>query len=149
MNGSKLALKWAENFLKKYEIIGIKNEAKTDYSSVVKIECKNDTFFLKQNHPIFNYEDQLATYLDANHTNGLKVEARNKDLNCFITQNGGVQIGSKIVEHYESVANQWIEIQMKSNVMELKEMGLKPFFEREILELCGKYEINSKRILQC
>lgn len=142
------AIEWAENTLKNHEVISVKNIADTDYSFVTEIQCKNTIFFLKQNHPFFTYEDKLLSYLYGNNTNNLKVYATNKDLNCFITESSGLQITPNILEYYIKVVDKFIEIQIKSKVAELNELGLRKFSANEILDLCCKYQINSEKLLK-
>lgn len=148
MNISTSTIEWAENILKKYEIIAIKNIVNTDYSFVSEIQCKNTSFFLKQNNSIFNYEDKLLSYLYRNNTNSLKIYAQNQDLNCFITQNSGVQISDNVLEHYTKIADKFIEIQIKSKLIDLIELGVRRFSHNEILDLCCKYQINSEKLLK-
>ncbi len=149
MKLSILEIEWAKNTLKNHKIIFVKIIANTDYSFAAEIKCKNRLFFLKKNHPLFNYEDKLLSYLYQNQTNNLKVYDQNQDLNCFITENSGIQITSNVLEYCTNIADKFIEIQLKSNSIDLGEMGLRNFSTSEMLYLCYKYQINSEHLLKC
>lgn len=147
MNISTPEIKWAKNALKNKEVICEKIIANTDYSFVVEIQCKNRLFFLKKNHSIFNYEDKLLSYLYHSGINNLNIYHQNQDLNCFITEFCGVQI-TNVAEHCISIADKFIEIQLKSNPIVLADIGLRRFSTSEISYLCYKYQIHSEHLLK-
>lgn len=149
MNISTLEIEWAKDTLKTHEIILVKIIANTDYSFVAEIQCKDNLFFLKKNHHLFNYEDKLLTYLYQNQTNNILIYDKNQDLNCFITQNSGIQITNNVLENCTNIADRFIDIQIKSKVIELSKMGLRKFSTSEILEVCYRYQINPAQLLEC
>lgn len=149
MKSIKVEVEWAKNILKNHELIHIKTVANTDYSFVAEMQCKNFCFFLKKNHMLFNYEHKLLSYLYLNQTNSLNVYDYNKDLNCFITEYNGIQITHNILDYYRQIIDRFIDIQIKSKKIELKELGLRKFMEAEILNLCNKYQVKSHNLLKC
>lgn len=148
MKITTLEIEWAKNTLKNYEVLAIRTIANTDYSFVAEIECKDKIFFLKKNHLLFNYEAKLLSYLYKNNTNNLNVYDSNEELNCFITQNSGMQITNNVLEHCTKIAEKFIEIQCKVNLLELANIGLRKFSNNEILEICDKYQIDSTKLLK-
>src|SRR5579863_7025516 len=93
MDESNRILSWAEEYLKKYRNLEIKNTEKilqTSYSIVYKIETELGTFYLKKTpQGLFN-EPDVINFLNARNCRHVpKLVAKNDLLNCFLMTSCG------------------------------------------------------------